>query len=58
MVIIAEMNVLAVGMEDRTGEFEGLPVRLLDMAHGSDAIHAFKRNSLDYLLKPIGYEEL
>ena len=50
MVIIAEMNVLAVGMEDRVGEFDGLPVRLLDMAHGSDAIHAFKTDSIDSVI--------
>ncbi|MHC4962992.1 MAG: hypothetical protein ACYTGA_12845 [Planctomycetota bacterium] len=50
MVIIAEMNVLAVGMEDRIGQFEGLPVRLLDMAHGSDAIHAFKTDSIDSVI--------
>ncbi|MCD6174309.1 MAG: hypothetical protein J7K65_00895 [Planctomycetes bacterium] len=47
MVIIAEMNVLAVGVEDRVGEFNGLPVRLLNMAHGSDAIHFFKTDSID-----------
>ena len=50
MVIIAEMNVLAVGMEDRVGEFDALPVRLLDMAHGSDAIHAFKTDSIDSVI--------
>ena len=50
MVIIAEMNVLAVGMEDRTGEFEGLAIRLLDMAHGSDAIHSFKTDSIDSVI--------
>jgi DNA-binding NarL/FixJ family response regulator len=50
MVIIAEMNVLAVGMGDRTGEFEGLPVRLLDMSHGSDAIHSFKTGSIDTVI--------
>lgn len=50
MVIIAEMNVLAVGMKDRIGEFEGLPVRLLDMAHGSDAIRSFKTASVDSVI--------
>ena len=50
MVIIAEMNVLAVGMEGRTSEFEGLPVRLLDMSHGSDAIHSFKTASIDTVI--------
>ncbi|MHC5094327.1 MAG: response regulator [Planctomycetota bacterium] len=50
MVIIAVLNVLAVGMKDRTGEFEGLPVRLLDMAHGSDAICSFKTGSIDTVI--------
>jgi len=47
MVIIAEMNVLAVGMEDRAGEFKGLPIRLLNMAQGSDAIRSFKTDQID-----------
>ena len=47
MVIIAEMNVLAVGMEDRTSEFNGLPIRLLNLTHGSDAIRSFKTDSVD-----------
>jgi DNA-binding NarL/FixJ family response regulator len=50
MVIIAEMNVLAVGMKDRIREFDGLPVRLLNMAHGSDAIHSFKTASIDSVI--------
>jgi len=50
MVIIAEMNVLAVGMEDRAGEFKGLPVRLLNMAHGSDAIRSFKTDQIDSVI--------
>lgn len=47
MVIIAEMNVLAVGMEDRVGEFHGLPVRLQSMVRGSDAIRSFKVDPID-----------
>ena len=50
MVIIAEMNVLAVGVEDRVGEFNGLPVRLLNMAHGSDAIRSFKTDPIDSVI--------
>ena len=50
MVIIAEMNVLAVGMKDRTGEFEGLAMRLLDMAHGAEAIHSFKTDLIDSVI--------
>lgn len=50
MVIIAEMNVLAVGMKDRSDGFEGLPVRLLDAAGGSEAIHSFKTSSIDSVI--------
>ena len=50
MVIIAEMNVLAVGVEDRAGEFNGLPIRLLNMAHGSDAIRSFKTDPIDSVI--------
>ncbi|MHC4882352.1 MAG: hypothetical protein ACYTFX_11565 [Planctomycetota bacterium] len=50
MVIIAEMNVLAVGMEDRAGEFKGLPIRLLNMAQGSDAIRSFKTDQIDSVI--------
>ena len=47
MVIIAGMNVLAVGMEDRAGEFKGLPIRLLNLTHGHDAIRSFKTDPID-----------
>ena len=46
MVIIAEMNVLAVGMEDRVSEFKGLPIRLLNMIQGKDAIRSFKTDQI------------
>ena len=50
MVIIAEMNVLAVGVKHRTGDFESLPVRLLDAAGGSEAIHSFRTGSIDSVI--------
>lgn len=50
MVIIAEMNVLAVGMEDRAGGFNGLPIRLLNMTHGSDAIRSFRTDHIDSVI--------
>jgi DNA-binding NarL/FixJ family response regulator len=50
MVIIAEMNVLTVGMEDRVGEFKGLPIRLLNMAHGGDAVRSFKTDQIDSVI--------
>ena len=50
MVIIAEMNVLAVGVEDRVDEFNGLPIRLLNMAQGSDAIRSFRTDQIDSVI--------
>ena len=50
MVIIAEMNVLAVGVESRADEFNGLPIRLLNMAHGADAIRSFKTDPIDSVI--------
>ena len=50
MVIIAEMNVLAVGMEDRVNEFKALPIRLLNMTHGKDAIRSFKTDHIDSVI--------
>ena len=47
MVIIAEMNVLAVGMGNRADEFKGLPIRLLNMNCGRDAICSFKTDPID-----------
>jgi DNA-binding NarL/FixJ family response regulator len=47
MVIIAEMNVLTVGVENRTSQFKGLPIRLLNLAHGSEAIRSFKTDPID-----------
>ncbi len=50
MVIIAEMNVLAVGMDNRTGGFDGMPVRLLNMTRGSDAIRSFRTDTIDSVI--------
>ena len=50
MVIIAEMNVLAVGMEDRADQFNGLPIRLVSMAQGSDAIRSFRTDPIDSVI--------
>jgi len=50
MVIIAEMNVLAVGMENRADDFNGLPIRLLNLTHGSDAIRSFRTDPIDSVI--------
>ncbi|MHC4289784.1 MAG: hypothetical protein ACYSOF_06645 [Planctomycetota bacterium] len=50
MVIITEMNVLAVGMKDRTDGLDDLPIRMLNMAHGADAVRSFKTNQIDTVI--------
>lgn len=50
MVIIAEMNVLAVGMDKRIAQFKGLPIRLLNLTHGSDAIRSFRTTQYDSVI--------
>lgn len=47
MVNIAEMNVLAVGMEDCAEQFRDLPVQVLNQAFGTDAIRSFKTAPID-----------
>ncbi|MCI0498551.1 MAG: hypothetical protein L0Y36_02565 [Planctomycetales bacterium] len=50
MVIIAKMNVLAVGMEHRSDVFEGLPIRLINVACGTDAIRSSKNERFDSVI--------
>ena len=50
MVVIAEMSVLAVGMEDRADQFAGMPIRLLNRTHGRDAIRSFKTDPIDSVI--------
>jgi len=50
MVIIAQMNVLAVGMQDRVDRFKGLPIRLLNLTRGADAIRSFKTEQIDSVI--------
>ncbi len=50
MIIVAKMNVLAVGMDHRADVFEGLPIRLLNLAHGSDAIRSFRTDPVDSVI--------
>jgi len=50
MVINAKMNVLEVGMQRRSEVFDGLPIRLLNLAHGSDAIRSFRTDPIDSVI--------
>jgi len=50
MVIIAKMNVLSVGTGNHTECLNGLPVRLINMKKGSDAIRSFKTEHVDSVI--------
>jgi DNA-binding NarL/FixJ family response regulator len=50
MVNIAEMNVLAVGMEDRAELFRDLPVHVLTQTLGIEAIRSFKTDQIDSVI--------
>ena len=47
MVIIAKMNILSVGTGSRSESLSGLPVRLINMKKGFDAIRSFKTEHVD-----------
>lgn len=50
MVIIAEMNVLSVGAGNRVNALDGLPVRLVNLNTGSQAIRSFKTEEFDSVI--------
>ena len=50
MVIIAKMNILSVGTGSRTESLNGLPVRLINMKKGFDAIRSFKTEHVDSVI--------
>ena len=50
MVVIAEMNILAAGVEDRAGQLVDLPVRMNHAISGADAIRLFKTGSIDSVI--------
>lgn len=58
MVIIAEMNVLAVGGNNQSEQFKGLPVHLLHLSRGIDAIRAFKKNHIDSVISHWHLEDM
>ncbi|MBN1982358.1 MAG: hypothetical protein JW795_12560 [Chitinivibrionales bacterium] len=50
MVIIAKMNILAVGAGSRIEALEGLPVRLITLKTGSQAVRSFKTEQIDSVI--------
>ncbi|HOK94983.1 MAG TPA: hypothetical protein PK052_06265 [Anaerohalosphaeraceae bacterium] len=50
MLIFAKMNVLAVGIEQQAEALQGLPIRLLNLTHGSEAIHSFRNDPIDSVI--------
>ncbi len=49
MVIIAKMNVLSVGA-NLTGSLNGLPVRLISVKDGDEAVSSFKTEQVDSVI--------
>ena len=47
MVIVAKMNVLAVGAEKWLASFAELPIRLISLKNGFDAVRSFKTEQVD-----------
>ena len=47
MRIAAKMTVLAVGAEERSAALEALPIRLIGLTRGSEAVRSFKTESID-----------
>lgn len=50
MLIFAKMNVLAVGIEHQAEALEGLPIRLLNLTRGSEAIYSFRNDPIDSVI--------
>ena len=50
MVIIAKMNILSVGAGSRTESLSGLPIRLIDLKDGYEAIRSFKTEHVDSVI--------
>ncbi len=50
MVIIAKMNVLSVGTGSRVENLNGLPVRLINVKDGYEAVRSFKTEQVDSVI--------
>jgi CheY-like chemotaxis protein len=50
MVIVAKMNILAVGVGSRGKSLEGLPVRLVNLKDGYEAVSSFKTEQVDSVI--------
>lgn len=50
MVIVAKMNVLAVGAEEWSACFAELPIRLISLKNGVDAVRSFKTEQIDSVI--------
>lgn len=50
MVIIAKTNILSVGIQQRSRQLDGLPVRLINLANGTEAISSFKIEEIDSVI--------
>jgi len=50
MFVVAKANVLAVGIKDKIDALQELPIRLISMQHGKDAVSSFKTEQFDSVI--------
>ncbi len=50
MVIIAKMNILSVGMGAQVKSLDNLPIRLVNLNHGNEAVRSFKTEQVDSVI--------
>jgi DNA-binding NarL/FixJ family response regulator len=50
MYVVAKANVLAVGLKSKAEALKELPIRLINLQHGSQAARSFKTESFDSVI--------
>jgi DNA-binding NarL/FixJ family response regulator len=50
MVIIAKMNIMSVGAASHVKALDGLPIRLINLNTGSQAVSSFKTEQIDSVI--------
>lgn len=50
MVIVAKMNILSVGVGDQAVGLGNLPIRLVNLKQGSEAVRSFKTEQVDSVI--------
>ena len=50
MIVVAKLNVMTVGVGQRAESLAELPVRVISMQHGSNAVRSFKTEQIDSVI--------